>query len=219
MPAPYSSLVARRHISSSNPISISETDILVAGSVAVDLSCDYVPLQPNASVSLVPHTSNPAVITQAVGGVAHNVATAAHLIGNGTAVRLCSFVSNDLAGSVIMSSLKERGLDVSAIMILSGNAENPVQTAQYVAINDGNKDLAMAMADMRIISTPMDDFTLWKTTIEASKAKWVVVDSNWDESVMFRWLKEAKRTGASVVVEPVSVEKAEKLFPSKAAKE
>jgi pseudouridylate synthase / pseudouridine kinase len=219
MPAPYNFPVARRDISSPKPIPKTETDILVAGSVAVDLSCDYAPLQPNASVSLVPHTSNPAVITQAIGGVGHNVATAAHLIGNGTTVRLCSFVSNDLAGNVIMSSLKEKGLDVSAIMTVSGNAENTVQTAQYVAINDGNKDLAMAMADMRIISSPMDDFTRWKTTIEASKAKWVVVDSNWDESVMFQWIKEAKRTGASVVVEPVSVEKAKKLFPPKAAKE
>lgn len=219
MPATYNSLVARRNGSSPKPIPKPEADILVAGSVAVDLSCDYAPLQPKASASLVPHTSNPAVITQAIGGVGHNVATAAHLIGNGTTVRLCSFVANDLAGNVIMSSLKERGLDVSAIVTLNGNTQTPVPTAQYVAVNDGNKDLTMAMADMRIISSPMVDFTRWKATIEASKTKWVVVDSNWDESVMFQWIKEAKRAGASVVVEPVSVEKARKIFPPKAARE
>jgi pseudouridylate synthase / pseudouridine kinase len=176
-------------------------------------------LDPKALASVVPHTSNPAVITQAIGGVGHNVATAAHLIGNGTTVRLCSFVADDLAGNVIMSSLKERGLDVSAIMTLNGDGRTPVRTAQYVAINDGNKDLAMAMADMRIISSPMSDFTPWKTIIEASKAKLVVVDANWDESVIFQWTEEAKRAGASVVFEPVSVEKARKLFPTKAAQE
>lgn len=219
MPATYNFPVARRVGSPPKPIPKSEADILVAGSVAVDLSCNYAPLQPTASASLAPHTSNPAVITQAIGGVGHNVATAAHLIGNGIKVRLCSFIADDLAGNVIMSSLKERGLDVSAIMTLNGNTQTPVSTAQYVAINDINKDLAIAMADMRIISSTMVDLTGWKTTIEASKAKWVVVDSNWDESVMFQWAKEAKRVGASVAVEPVSVEKAKKLFPPKAAGE
>jgi len=219
MPATYNSPVEKCDGSAPKPIPKSEADILVAGSVAVDLSCDYAPLQPKASSSLVPHTSNPAVITQTIGGVGHNVATAAHLIGNGTTVRLCSFVANDLAGSVIMSSLKKRGLDVSAIMTLSKFTQSPAPTAQYVAINDGNKDLAVAMADMRIIGLPMGNFSRWKAIIEASKAKWVVVDSNWDESVMFQWTKEAKRAGASVVVEPVSVEKAKKLFPPKAAKE
>jgi pseudouridylate synthase / pseudouridine kinase len=219
MPATYNSAAARWNGRSSKPIPKSEADILVAGSVAVDLSCDYEPLQPNASAALVLRTSNPAVITQAIGGVGHNVATAAHLVGNGTTVRLCSVVANDLAGNFIMSSLKERGLDVSGIITLDGNTQTPVPTARYVAINDGNKDLALAMADMRIISSPMGDFTRWKAVIEASKAKWVVVDSNWDESVMFQWTKEAKKAGASVVVEPVSVEKARKLFPAKATKE
>jgi pseudouridylate synthase / pseudouridine kinase len=219
MPAPYHFPLARHDGSLPKPIPKSEVDILVAGSVAVDLSCDYAPLQPKASASLVSHTSNPALITQAIGGVGHNVATAAHLVGSGTTVRLCSFVAKDLAGDTIMSSLKERGLDVSAIVTLNGNTQTPVPTARYVAINDGNKNLAMAMADMRIISSPMNNFTRWKATIEASKAKWVVIDSNWDEPVMFQWTSEAKRAGASVVVEPVSVEKAQKLFPPRAAKE
>ena len=118
-----------------------------------------------------------------------------------------------------MSSLKERGLDVSCDYDPEWKHPNSYTTSQYIAINDINKDLAIAMADMRIISSTMVDLTGWKTTIEASKAKWVVVDSNWDESVMFQWAKEAKRVGASVAVEPVSVEKAKKLFPPKAAGE
>lgn len=219
MPATYNTPLAKRDGSPLKPNPKSEAEILVAGSVAVDLSCDYAPLQPKASASLVPHTSNPAVITQAIGGVGHNVAYAAHLIGNGLTVRLCSFVANDLAGNVIMSSLIERCLDVSAIMTLDGNTQTPVATAQYVAINDSNKDLAIAMADMRIISSPVVDFTCWKATIGASKARWVVVDSNWDESVIFQWTKEVKRAGASVAVEPVSVAKARKLFPPKVAGE
>jgi pseudouridylate synthase / pseudouridine kinase len=193
---------------------MSEVDILVAGSVAMDLSCDYVPLDANCSASLVSHTSNPAVISQAVGGVGRNVATAAHLIENGTSVRLCSIVANDLAGKIILSSLKEGGLDISSIRTLNADAENLERTAQYVAVNDANNDLVMAMADMRIISSPQRDFTLWKSIVETSKPKWVVVDANWDGSIMLQWMIEAKRAGANVAFEPVSVPKSSKLFPS-----
>lgn len=80
-------------------------DILVLGSVAVDLSCDYSPKKelskkwrPETDFSVVPkmHTSNIATITQSVGGVGHNVALAAHRAGSGLDVRLHSAVADDL---------------------------------------------------------------------------------------------------------------------------
>lgn len=67
---------------------------MVAGSVALDLSCDYKGAQPGTP-SL--HTSNPASITQSVGGVGHNVALAAHRFGaGGVTVKLCSVVGDDV---------------------------------------------------------------------------------------------------------------------------
>lgn len=68
---------------------------MVAGSVAVDLSCDYRPL--NAPTSKAPQleTSNPAAISQSIGGVGHNVALAAHRISRDSRVRLCSLVGDD----------------------------------------------------------------------------------------------------------------------------
>ena len=69
-------------------------DILVAGSVAVDLSCDHT--DSNSSTPTL-HTSNLASIKQSIGGVGHNVALAAHLAGKGQrAVKLCSLVGDDL---------------------------------------------------------------------------------------------------------------------------
>jgi len=192
----------------------SEADILVAGSVAVDLSCDYSPSDTNTSMSVIARTSNPAVITQTIGGVGHNVAAAAHLIGKGSAVRLCSIVATDLAGMTILSSLKKKGIDISSIMTLDHKTQAHPTTSQYVAINDANKDLLVGVADMRMISSPINYFTPWKMIIESSKPKWVVVDTNWDESAIFKWVKESKKVGANVAVEPVSVEKSKKLFPS-----
>ena len=56
--------------------------VFVAGALAVDFSCDYAPISSNASKEPVLHTSNPAKISQSLGGVAHNVARAANLVGD-----------------------------------------------------------------------------------------------------------------------------------------
>lgn len=73
----------------------SKADILVAGSVALDLSCDY--SAPKAGeVAPALHTSNPAFISQSIGGVGHNVALAAHSVSKQARVRLCSMVGDDV---------------------------------------------------------------------------------------------------------------------------
>ena len=177
-----------------------EADILVAGSIAVDLSCDFIPAEPNAGINPVAHTSNPALISQSIGGVGHNVATAAQLIGAGTSVRLCSLIADDLAGGMILSSLKERGLDTTAIRTLKAGGGEIPRTAQYVAVNDANKDLVLAMADMRIISSHTTDFSPWQSLVETSKPKWIVVDANWDQSAMLQWIRVARNTGARVAL-------------------
>lgn len=74
-------------------------DVVVYGSVAIDLSCDYAPLSeksvsPSENISPHLHTSNIASITPSIGGVGHNVALAAHLVGG--SVRLHSLVADDL---------------------------------------------------------------------------------------------------------------------------
>jgi hypothetical protein len=78
-----------------------QANVVVAGSVALDLSCDYISAQPDANsgepASPKLLTSNPATIHQSVGGVGHNVALAAHRIGgNDTRVKLLSLVGADV---------------------------------------------------------------------------------------------------------------------------
>lgn len=73
--------------------------ILVAGSVAVDLSCDYAcevagGKTHNKSPTL--QTSNPAVIGQSIGGVGRNVALAAQLVSKASEIKLCSMVGDDM---------------------------------------------------------------------------------------------------------------------------
>ena len=71
-----------------------KADIVVAGSVAVDLSCDFVDGAKGSSPRM--HTSNPASISQSIGGVGHNVALAAHRAFAASTVKLCSIVGDDM---------------------------------------------------------------------------------------------------------------------------
>lgn len=68
---------------------------MVAGAVALDLSCDYVHEGSKGTPKM--YTSNPARITHSVGGVGHNVALAAQRFGAGAVkVKLCSVVGDDV---------------------------------------------------------------------------------------------------------------------------
>jgi pseudouridylate synthase / pseudouridine kinase len=181
----------------------------------VDLSCDYSPFDQESRKSPTLHTSNPASISQAIGGVGRNVATAAHLAGASNSVRLCSLVADDIPGRMIISSMNRRGLDTSGIRTLAMDPKKSVRTAQYVAVNDQNKDLVIAMADMRILSDAGADFSNeWLPLIKSAQPKWVIVDANWNAATIGEWIKGAKLVGARVAFEPVSVSKSRHLFPS-----
>lgn len=83
-------------------------EVVVFGSIAIDLSCDYLPTTKTGdggfaastlSTNLTPrmHTSNVAVISPSIGGVGHNVALAAQLVtAKGSSVGLYSLIGEDL---------------------------------------------------------------------------------------------------------------------------
>ena len=183
-------------------------DVVVAGSIAVDFSCDYLPKSNTASHSQPQlHTSNPSIIRQTIGGVAHNIASALRHLG--TEVLLCSRVANDLSGSTILASLARRKLSTSGIRVIDGEA----RTAQYISVNDAHKTLVVAMADMDIIESEEGDFNqLWRHHLDSNKPRWFVVDTNWSSSTLRKWLHAGKASGAKVAVEPVSVAKSKQIF-------
>ncbi|KAK7226249.1 hypothetical protein V2G26_014252 [Clonostachys chloroleuca] len=187
-----------------------KTDILVAGSVAVDLSCDYAGAK-SGDVSPQTATSNPAAISQSIGGVGHNVALAAHRASKNATVKLCSLVGEDVAGATVLSTLKASGMDTTYVRQLGQEFHPANRTAQYVAVNDANRNLVMAMADMGIFSEHSFP-EYWDETLKATKPSWLVVDGNWSEKDIRTWIKAGKDQSCKVAFEPVSVEKSKRLF-------
>lgn len=178
--------------------------------MAVDLSCDYVG-QPGAAKDPALFTSNPASISQSLGGVAHNVARAAHLLGG--QVRLCSAVGDDLSGKAAIEALASEGMQTDGITIRHG-----ASTAQYIAVNDSKKDLFIAVADMGILEDtdlsvsgiPSNALVkevfdkVWLPQLQATSPSHVVLDANWQPEMLALWLKAAKSMSAHVSFEPVS---------------
>ncbi|GAB7347460.1 hypothetical protein MBLNU459_g4375t1 [Dothideomycetes sp. NU459] len=189
--------------------------VFVAGALAVDFNCDYVPLSATAAKEPALRTSNPARIKQSLGGVAHNVARAAHLMGG--SIRLCSTVGDDLAGKAALEALSLEGLDGKSIKSRSDS-----RTAQYIALNDVNKDLVIAMADMSIleesapeqnVATTPDTFKdFWLPQLHEVKPQHLVLDANWSPAAVARWLEASKSISAHVTFEPVSTAKATSIF-------
>ncbi|EFX01566.1 indigoidine synthase a-like protein [Grosmannia clavigera kw1407] len=189
---------------------VPQADILVAGSVAIDLSCDYVSNNDSRPADLQLHVSNPAAIRQTVGGVGHNVALAAHRVSPSTRVKLCTLVGDDIAGATILSAMQTAGLDTTGVQQL-GHEHSGARTAQYVAINGADKSLVVAMADMDIFAR--DDATNGcSSAVTAAAPRWVVVDGNWRPAGLHGWIAAAREAGAHVAFEPVSAAKSSRLF-------
>jgi pseudouridylate synthase / pseudouridine kinase len=198
------------------PLPPKKAELLVAGSLAIDLSCDFAPLPLPNKVEASPraHTSNPSVISQTVGGVGLNVATAAHLCG--TRTLLCSAVGSDLSGRIALETLSQLGLQTRAVKVL--DRETGKKTAQYVAVNDTKKELVLAMADMGILEGQSESFNdVWEPEITREKPKWLVLDANWGVETLRKWISSGKAAGAKIAFEPVSAEKSTRLLSSSTA--
>ncbi|KAF2268494.1 hypothetical protein CC78DRAFT_372128 [Lojkania enalia] len=217
-PSPVSSYVEyipnigstlHRETTSTLPSYTSSADIVVAGALAVDFSCDYAPL-PGSGNQIDPsfHTSNPAAIHQSLGGVAHNIAKAAHYLGS--SVRLCSAIGDDLSGRAALSQLQSEGMQSDGIKVLSA----PNRTAQYVAVNNADKDLTLAMADMSILesSTGASISDTWLSSPPNTPPRAVIVDANWTTEAIHMWLWYGKSVNALTAFEPVSMAKATRFF-------
>ena len=189
-----------------------QVQVVVAGSVAIDLSCNFVPpgVQPELLQPRL-NTSNPGEIHQSLGGVGRNVATALKYMD--VSARLCSRVGDDIAGSAAIAMLRRQGLETCSIV----RSKSESRTAQYVAVNDAQKNLVTAMADMDILQS--DIITSHKYAkndllpqLSGYNPKWLVVDANWNPATLHAWLREGRASGAKLALEPVSVEKSKRLF-------
>ena len=148
----------------------------------------------------IPRTSNPGRIVTSLGGVGRNVAE--NLARMGTSTALITALGTDVAGALIHQDTENAGVDLRHAIMTSH------RTGTYTAILDASGDLYIAVSEMDAMNdiTPasMDD----RRALIAN-AQILVMDCNVPADAMVRAAEIAQRSGVPVLVDPVSVAKAQ----------
>ncbi|MFP3391874.1 carbohydrate kinase family protein [Brevibacillus sp. SIMBA_040] len=151
---------------------------------------------------LLPGTSNPGHVQQAAGGVARNVAE--NLGWLGQEVQLFALLGEDADGEWLRHITAKSGVATHGMFLIPGKS-----TGRYLAIRDLDGDLYAAVADMDV-NEAWTDALVQSGLQRLPQAAGLFMDANLPQMVMQTFLQEAKRLGKKVIVDPVSVKKAEK---------
>lgn len=151
---------------------------------------------------LMARDSNPGHVRTSPGGVGRNIAE--NLARLGVRTHLITAFGSDLASTELAASCRLAGVDVGVSLV----AEE-LPGARYVAIIDGDRDLAVAVNDMRVLEllTPEALAEPARAGLLAS-ATLVVADANLPEATLV-WL--ATHVSAPLAIDTVSAAKAPRI--------
>lgn len=172
-----------------------EPYVVVCGGVNMDIGArSFAPLREK--------DSNPGCVEVSLGGVGRNIAHNLSLLG--VNVRLLTALGSDAYAAQIEQSCEELGIDLShALRVKDG------RTSAYVFIGDERGDMALAVSDMTICEELTREYFASQLSLLNSAAV-VVADANLPQSSL---LYLAEHCAVPLIVDPVSVSKAEKLAP------
>ena len=169
--------------------------VVVVGAALVDLLA-------HSRVPLVPRTSNPARLETAPGGVGRNIAE--NLARLGTSVTLVAAVGPDAFGESVIAETAAAGVATGHVLT------TPEPTGTYLAVLDVDGELSVALSDLAGTEALTPERLASAEPVLVS-ADLLVIDANLPHSVLAWLLDTAAAAGVPVVVEPVSVVKAERV--------
>lgn len=152
---------------------------------------------------LVHSSSNPVKTSAYFGGVARNVAE--NLVHWTNGVSLHTVVGEDDDGIQMLSSLKQKGVDITHSIILKN-----ARTANYYAVLDEKGTLYFSLADMAIFDQiPVNRFIQGFNVWEPGSV--LFMDTNLSAEIIEKVIRIADEKNMSLFVDPVSVIKSKKL--------
>jgi pseudouridine kinase len=170
--------------------------VVVVGGANVDV-------KGRSSAPPIAGTSNPGVVVTTVGGVGRNIAH--NLAGLGVDVALIAAIGDDPNGWMVKRETAAAGVDVSMLETVAA------PTGLYLVLLDDTGEVIAAINDMRCVDL------LLPAHLEARKAalgaaEILVADCNLSTACLSWLVGFAQEAGKRLVIEPVSVPKALKLF-------
>ncbi|MBS44476.1 MAG: carbohydrate kinase [Nocardioides sp.] len=149
-------------------------------------------------------TSNPGTVRMRPGGVGRNIAE--NLARLGTSVALVSTIGTDPAGAQVLDATRAAGVDVEHVR------RTMTATGSYVALLDETGELATAVSDMAA-TDELGEADVAAAAHLVAAADMVVLDGNLPVPVLRAAWALAAEHDVAVVLDPVSVPKANRLAP------
>ena len=166
-------------------------EVVVIGAACLDI-------KGHVAGQFYPATSNPGQVRISVGGVARNIAE--NLARLGTHTALMAVVARDPFGHQIVKHTSAAGVDVSQVLFARDE-----RTAAYVALLDGEGNLTSAVDDSAIISILTPRYVYDRRRL-FRRARMVVIDANTPIETAETAIRQAKKHGCQLCLDPVSVE-------------
>ena len=148
-------------------------------------------------------SSNPVTTTDALGGVARNVAE--NLVQLGCSVSLFSRIGNDKEGQSLLEDAAQKGIQMDLSEVVSD-----AKTGTYTALIDLNGEMAVSLADMGIY----DQLSLTKVEKmwpQLAMSHGLFMDTNFPAETLGFIVKKCHEDQVPLFVDPVSSLKAKKL--------
>ncbi|WFD34478.1 hypothetical protein MCUN1_001319 [Malassezia cuniculi] len=168
--------------------------IVVLGAAAVDVCAHG---KPTARSTVPGH------IQLSVGGVAHNVARAAHAMSKPFAVQLIAPLAADVFGQYVKQDMSTFGMRTDGLVEHEGRTP-----ACNLLLDDG--DLVAGVADMDMTAAITPEFV--RETIGKTQPSVVAIDANLSPEAVRVVLEERACRNFSVVYEPTSVAKCGRII-------
>lgn len=146
------------------------------------------------------YDSNPGKIAVSYGGVGRNIAQICALLDQ--KVQFVSCFSSDNYGQMMKKDCEDLGMDCS----FSKTVED-LPSSMYIAILDHNRDMKIAMSDMRILRK-MDAEMLQPVLNQLTRDDCIIIDANLDLECI-RYVVE--NASCPIAADPVSAHKATRL--------
>ncbi|KAG9104551.1 hypothetical protein FRC06_001331 [Ceratobasidium sp. 370] len=173
--------------------------LVIVGAAAVDIIA-----QPYSDSPSAIHSTAPGSVRMSPGGVARNVAEAAHRVLESLSTPdifeshrplLISPIGNDAFASVLTLESQSRGMRIDGLMHLAAADE---RTATCNMFLDARGDLQMGIADMSIIGDAKLDVGKLLVKMETAAPRIVAFDGNPSSGTITSIIQKAKQLGAMI---------------------
>ncbi|RDB28792.1 hypothetical protein Hypma_015576 [Hypsizygus marmoreus] len=190
--------------------SVHPANLVIVGSAAVDITART---RPDTDKTLASHSTAPGSISLSLGGVARNIAEAAHRVIKSQSSHMSSVlvapIGDDSFGRILVDEMTKIG------MRIDGLVQSDQATAVCNMVLDGSGGLIGGVADMDITSSFSGDIVT--SHLQANNPSLVALDGNLSPDTIKSVVGYCSQNKIKVFFEPTSVVKSTAILPAIAA--